>query len=346
LRIDTRQTWTALLAATMATAACSQPGALREEPARPEPPTQAVQTAAVVKAVGGDITLIPAVVAARLRASLAARIPASVVELPRQVGESVQADDVVVRLDDAALRAALQAAETSLAVAAADLSRIESLHGKGAATSRELDRARAQTAGARAAAEAARDSLSYAVLRAPFAGRIASRPTRVGDVVNPGMTLIEIEGAGGLELRASVAASVARSLRPGIELVARVDGLAESLPARVRTIAPAADPSTHRLELKADLPRRAGLRAGLFARLAVPGAEASERILAPASAVFERGGLSGVFVVSQGRAFLRWVAVGEVAGSNVEIRAGLEVGERVVVDPTGLVDDQRVEERG
>ena len=341
----TRPGWTWLAFAGLLSTACAEAPERRSE--RPtQLPTMRVQTVAAARAVEGAATQVPAVVASRLQAALAARIPASVVELPRRVGETVAAGEVMVRLDDAALRSAAHAAETAREAAQTDLARIERLHEKGAATSRELDQARSQAALAEAGVEAARDSLSYAVLRAPFAGRVAARPANVGDVVSPGTTLIEIEGTGGLELRASLDATLARSVSVGTRLEARVDGLDEVLHATVRTIAPAADPSTHRLELKADLPRRAGIRAGLFARLSVPGAEGPERILVPASAVFERGGLTGVFVVSDGRALLRWVAVGDRSRSDIEIRAGIEVAERVVVDPTGLVDDQPVEEIG
>ena len=363
----TRPGWTWLAFAGLLSTACAEAPERRSEGAA-ELPTMRVQTVAAARAVEGAAAQVPAVVASRLQAALAARIPASVVELPRRVGETVAAGEVMVRLDDAALRSAAHAAETareaaqtdlarierlhekgaatSREAAQTDLARIERLHEKGAATSRELDQARSQAALAEAGVEAARDSLSYAVLKAPFAGRVAARPANVGDVVSPGTTLIEIEGTGGLELRASIDATLARSVSAGTRLESRVDGLDEVLHATVRTIAPAADPSTHRLELKADLPRRAGIRAGLFARLSVPGAEGPERILVPASAVFERGGLTGVFVVSDGRALLRWVAVGDRSRSDIEIRAGIEVAERVVVDPTGLVDDQPVEEIG
>ena len=68
---------------------------------------------------------------------------------------------------------------------------------------------------------AAKDALSYAALRAPFAGRVAARPVNVGDVVNPGMTLVEIEGEGGLEIRATVEQGSPRACGPGAKVRAR-----------------------------------------------------------------------------------------------------------------------------
>jgi multidrug efflux pump subunit AcrA (membrane-fusion protein) len=123
-----------------------------------------------------------------------------------------------------------------------------------------------------------------------------------------------------------------------------VDGQAGPLAAKVTAVAPSGDPTTHRFEVKADLPSAPGLRAGLFARLVVPAVAAEPRITVPPSAVFERGGLTGVFVVSDGRAHLRWVAPGARDGDSLEIRAGVEAGERVALDPAGLVDGAAVSE--
>ncbi|HEY5906504.1 MAG TPA: efflux RND transporter periplasmic adaptor subunit, partial [Vicinamibacteria bacterium] len=242
--------------------------------------------------------------------------------------------------------AAQAAAEAALKSAEADLLRAERLQQKGAATPREHEEAAARAEGARAQREAARDALSYAVLRAPFAGRIASRPASVGDVVSPGRVLVEIEGGGGLELRATVDAERAALLRPGMTVKALVDGQPDPLVATVRTVSPAGDPTTHRFEVRADLPKAAGLRSGLFARLALPPVPGSRQLNVPAAATFARGGLTGVFVVEDGRARLRFVALGSREGAGIEVRAGVAEGERVVLDPEGLTDGALVIEGG
>jgi RND family efflux transporter MFP subunit len=319
-----------------------------EKPKAGEPvagPAREVKTAEVVRAGGAGEVAVPGAVQARERAALSARLPASVTELPYQEGQWVQAGAVVVRLDDAALRAAVAAAEAGLKAAESDLERTRALLEKGAATPRELEQMTAAASGAQAQLTGAKDKLSYAALRAPFAGRVASRRVNLGDVVNPGMPLIEIEGEGGLELRATVESEIAASLRPGSKLRALVDGQASPLTATVSAVAPAGDPTTHRFEVKADLPGASGLRAGLFVRLLIPGVTADPRITVPAVAILERGGLTGLFVVRDGRAYLRWVAAGARDGDTVEIRAGVEPGERVVLEPAGLVDGAPVKEQ-
>ncbi len=317
-------------------------------PVAPAPPAAGeardVTTAEVVRLGGEEETSVPANVQSRARAALAARIPASVTQLPYQLGQEVPAGAVVVRLDDAALRGGLAAAEAALAAAESDFARTQRLVERQAATARELEEATSRLAGAKAQVSAARDQISYAVLRAPFAGRVSARRVSLGDVVAPGMPLIEIDGRGGLEAVATVEGGVAATLRPGARVRALVDGQRAPVDATVTAIAPAGDAATHRFEVKASLPDAEGLRAGLFARLLVPGAAREPQLRVPGSAVFERGGLTGVFAVHDGRARLRWIAAGDRRGEDVEVRAGLEAGERVVLDPAGLVDGAPVRE--
>jgi hypothetical protein len=64
----------------------------------------------------------------------------------------------------------------------------------------------------------------------------------------------------------------------------------------------------------------------------------------PESAVFRRGGLTGVFVVAEGHAHLRWIAPGPAASGTVEVRAGASQGEKAVLDPAGLADGAPVVE--
>lgn len=334
----------AVLLLVVSAGACGPRGA-EPQAAASAPAPRAVRTAAV-EAVGGSGALAPATVVARSRAVLSARAIAAVTALPFREGDRFAAGAVLVRLDDRSLRAAHAAAAADAAAAESDRLRTESLLAKGAATPREDEQARTRAEGARAAVLAAREALAYAELRAPFAGTVASRPVHVGDVVSPGTPLLEIEGADGLELRATLDGAEAAGLRPGMPLDATVDGNASPITATVRSVSGAGDPDTHRFEVRATLPTVPGLRSGLFARLALPSTSPrpDTRLVVPAASVFVRGGLTGVYVVSDGRARLRWVGAGPPVAGGTEVRAGLAAGERVVVDPAGLEDGAAVVE--
>jgi multidrug efflux pump subunit AcrA (membrane-fusion protein) len=122
--------------------------------------------------------------------------------------------------------------------------------------------------------------------------------------------------------------------------------VASPVNATIRAVAPGGDPTTHRVEIKADLGEAPGVRSGSFARLSLPTGPGERRLMIPAGAAFERGGLTGVFVVDEGVARLRWIAAGARAGEQMEVRAGLEAGEQVVLEPSGLQDGTPIEEQG
>jgi RND family efflux transporter MFP subunit len=302
-----------------------------------EAPPSPVRTIEVVAAPSAAVD-VPGIVQARERATIVSRVAAAVVALPYREGDRVARGAVVARLDDGAMRAAVAAAETASRSAELDRRRLEALLARDAATPREVEEASARAAAAQAFLSASRENLAYAVLRAPFAGVVSARPAHVGDVALPGMPLVELEGDGGLEVKASVEARLAGSLRPGQEISARVDGVAQPITATVRAISPAAEESTHRVDVRADVPAAPGLRSGLFARLALPATQLDGRLLVPASSIVRRGGLAGVYVVAGGRPRLRWVRLGASEGDRVEVRAGLDAGERVAADPAGLQD--------
>lgn len=315
----------------------------RAAASEPGPPIQVTVVDVRSTSESGGLE-IPASIESSRRAVLSSRLAASIVGLNAREGDVVKDGAVLVRLEDAALKAALAAAEASDQAAARDLKRAEALLAKGAGTRNELENASTAAERTRSAVVAAREALSHASIRAPFTGRIVRKLASVGDTVNPGQPLLEIEGEGGLEVVASIEGAVHDRLRTGQRIEVRLDGVATSFTATIHDLASSADPSTHRFTLRADIPSAAGVRAGLFARVLVASPGGEPRVLVPAGAILRRGGLTGVYVIRDGHAWLRWIAPGDAFGDSIEVRAGLDPKERVALDPSRLHDGAAVTE--
>ena len=90
--------------------------------------------------------------------------------------------------------------------------------------------------------------------------------------------------------------------------------------------------------MKVDLPETAGLRAGQFGRLAVPVGEATF-LFVPPTALVRRGQLEILFVAADGKAQMRLVRTGKETAQGIEILAGLEAGEVVVIEGAGTLRD-------
>ncbi len=285
---------------------------------------------------------VAAGLAAARHAVLSTRLSASVRSVHVEEGARVAAGQLLVSLSDDDIRAQLAAAETALLGAEANERRFAALAAQRAATASELEMAQSQRSQAAAAVAAARSSLGYAAIRAPFAGIVQARRVDAGDLVGPGQPLVELEGAE-LELQASLSEEEAASLAIGEEL--RFRAADREGRARITALSPGGDPLSHRRSLRALVLGGAGaMRSGSFARLELPAGKATPAdAWVPRSALVQRGDLTGVFVAEGGRANLRWVALGEPIGDRVPVRAGLSPSEPVIDAPGALRDGQPIE---
>jgi RND family efflux transporter MFP subunit len=288
--------------------------------------------------------LVAGTLVAAERATIATRLAARVSRLHVREGDRVKRGALLVSLAAEELRSQVAAARAARDAAVAHERRIRSLLAQEAVAAAELEPALAQRAQADAALAAAEATLGYAELRAPFTGVVQARRVEEGDFVSPGTPLVELEGRGGLEVQATLSEEEAGAVKLGRRLEVETGG-ARAM-GEVIALAPGGDPGSHRVALRARLVAGGeGLRSGTFARIRLPAAPASGALSIPRTALVERGDLTGAFVVADGRAHLRWLAVGEPAGDRVAIRAGLHAGEQVVDAPGALVDGAPVEVR-
>jgi RND family efflux transporter MFP subunit len=332
---------TVLLAALLTAAACA-----KNETARgPEAAARKLETATVTSQTAASRIEIDGVVVGRLEAVLSSRLAAPVAEVRAVPGETVRAGTVLVRLEaretDAALegaRAALESAKASLDLAKKNRLRFERLAERGAAAAIELDRARqdeasaaAAVASAEALARRAETDRSQAALAAPFDAVVVEKMVSPGDLAAPGRPLVRLASASGRRVEAAPGEGEAALLKPGDALEMAIGG--RTITGRVAEIVGAVDPSTRRRTVRVDLPAGEEPPIGSFARLFLAG-PATPRLLVPERAVVARGGLEIAWAVGpDGRVALRYVRTGGRAGGSVEVRSGLEAGERVVLDP-------------
>ena len=333
-----------LLAAGLwaSSAACGRRESPEPAPA-PTPRPIPVRTARVGGGTGSWVE-VPGTVEAAHAADISSRVSAIVESVRVEEGTAVKAGDLLVTLDGRDLRARLSAAEAELAAARAQRDRIRALFAREAATRQEMETTDAALSAALAQRDAAAAQIEYVEIRAPFPGWIVGKWTRAGDLASPGRPLLSIQGTGLLRVAASVTRVQAERLAPGAPIDARLDGGTVET-ARVSALAPAGDASSLRFLVKADLPKASGARVGSFARLRLPRGDEKPAPLVPKASVIEKGALTALFVVEDGRARLRYISPGETAGDMLWVRAGLSEGEEIILDPAALTDGLPVERR-
>ena len=271
-----------------------------------------------------------------------------------------------------AARADQDAAEAAAVLARTTYERISTLRAKNSATPQELDQAVAARAGAdarlrgatarvaeaaaavdaaRATSRAADVTASFALITAPFDGIVTNKLAEPGNMASPGAPLLTIDETGGFRLDVQVDESRVPLIGLGAPVSVELDAASAiaapqqhpaSFAGRIVEIARAVDPSARAFLVKIDLPPSAPVRSGMFGRARFAG-PIRQALTVPARSVVRRGQLTLVFVVDAGgRARMRAVSLGASSGDVVEVLAGLDQGERVIVGPPPSITDGAV----
>lgn len=286
-----------------------------------------------------------------------------------------------------AAHAGVVRARAALAQAERDARRMERLHGAGTAAEEQLERARLEQttrqqelATARSAHSAAQHELEEArasllaaeggdgaerktceagtsciEIRSPVPGRVLRVLEESERVVTPGTPLLEIGDPTSLEIVVDVLSPDAVRIRPGARMHLARWGGGRPLAAHVRRVEPSGftkistlGVEEQRVNVIGDLDEvPEGLGDGFRVEAQIVVHESADVIRVPTSALFRHAEGVAVFVVEDGRARRRSIALGERGSSLAEVRSGLIPGDRVIVHPSDQVDDGvRVRDEG
>ncbi len=209
----------------------------------------------------------------------------------------------------------------------------------------EISFAAAQVARAQAFLSAARVRLVDATVTAPFAGTVVQRDVEPGESVSPAVHSFIIAELDEVLVELAVPERYRAGLTRGQSATIRVDALpGRTFAGRVDEIGPAAALASRTFLVKVRVANPDGtLRPGTFARGAIVTGMRASVLQIPEAAILLTSGKPIVFVVKDGKALRREVTLGERTNGFVEITAGIEAGEQVVVQgQEGLTDTQPV----
>ncbi len=318
-----------------------------------------VRTEPVRRARLSDLERVTGTVRAFHRASLTAETTGRVEDRLVEAGAAVEKDDPILELESSRqeleLRravASVEAAETVLAHAERELARGERLIRQSVLSEQRrdelqhaVDRARDDLALARVARDAAQRDLEDTRIRAPFAGRVDSIAVDVGDYVVPGTSVATLVDLSRVRIFAGVTADEANRLVPGLSAQVHFAALGgQSFEATLVSVGRVANASDGTYSIELWLEDAKGLmRDGLVARIDLPDPNQEDVLMAPRAALLRRDGRSEAFVVQteKGRSVARSreVRTGRNDGQWIEILAGLEDGDEVVVDGQFALED-------
>lgn len=332
----------------------------------PEPPPPPVQVA-VMTLVPARVELtedLPGRVAALRVAEIRPQVSGIVRQRLFEQGAEIRAGDPLFQINPAPFKAdaemaaaALQRAEAALARAQVQTRRLEPLV-QAEAISRQTyddaasqrDQAAADVAQARATLARRQLDLKFATVDAPISGRIDQTLVTEGALVSPtdsspmariqqvDQVYVDVrQPATSLDAIRQALASQQADRNPALPVtVLRSDGTPYDTGGRILFSGISVDAGTGDVLLRilVDNARR-DLLPGMFVRARVPRASYADSLMVPQQAITRVGGKPLVWVIGEGDIVgARPVELGELIERRYRIRAGLEAGQRIVVEGT------------
>jgi len=188
----------------------------------------------------------------------------------------------------------------------------------------------------------ARENLDDLNIRAPIAGKLSGFAIEVGQSIEPGGRLGQIDDPDGYKLSANIDEYYLGRVDLRQVAVAEHDG--SDLDLHVAKIYPQIENGQFRVDMDFD-EQPAGLRRGQTLQLRLTLGDNSDAVLIPNGSFYQETGGNWVFVVSADgtEAVRRSVRLGRRNTDYIEVLDGLEPGERVVTSPyTNYVDMDRL----
>jgi RND family efflux transporter MFP subunit len=283
----------------------------------------------------------------RIETDMGFRVSGKVAKRLVEVGQTVEVAQSLATLDEVDLQlqaeqaqAELSAAKGVLAQAAAAETRAKELRTKGWTTDAQLDQAKASADEARArlnraqrSVELTRNSLSYATLTSDTRGVVTATLVDAGQVVASGQPAIRVARLGEKEAVVAIPETLIGRAKTGAARVSLWSEPGKTYTAKLREIAPTADPATRTYLAKFSLPDADDkVSLGMTATLTLADAATSRVARVPLSALFSQGGPSSLYVVDdKGEVALKPVTVKSYESNDVIITGGVDEGAKVVV---------------
>ncbi|MBC5837789.1 efflux RND transporter periplasmic adaptor subunit [Flavobacterium muglaense] len=289
-------------------------------------------------------------------ANISTRMMGYVTKVHVTVGQRVNAGQTLVSINNSDLLAKKAQVDASILQATAgynnakkDYDRFSNLFKQQSASQKELDDMTARYEMAKAGLEGAKQmrnevlaQFNYSNITAPFSGVVTNTFVKEGDMANPGMPLVSVEGASKLQVTAMVSENDINAIKKGMPVKVLVKSSNKNLTGKVSELSTSATNTGGQYLVKIDLDKTdSSILSGMFVNVQFPvenqaNTTANDMLLIPLTALVKQGQLTGVYTIgTENVAILRWLRIGKTFGTQVEVLSGLSANEQYIVSAEG-----------
>jgi len=307
-----------------------------------KPPVNAITLTLSPTTITDRINL-PGYIEPWTRLKLMARLNGTITEVLANEGDRVKKGDILALIEDDDFRIAVDRAEAAYNLAKADYQRDKSIYDKGVIPTATLDANRTNLQKARADYENAKLQLSRTKVTAPMNGIIRRMDAKVGLQLSVGDPIAEILDTdhmkGVIGIPESDVTAVRRLDTVGLTIQALGD---KTITGRKYFLSPSPETTARLYNLELEIDNSDGqVLDGMFIRADVIKKQVNEALVVPFYSVISRNDEQYVFIDQQGVAKKRKVGLGIMEKWMVQVIAGLEAGDRVLVEGHRDVEDNQ-----
>jgi membrane fusion protein, multidrug efflux system len=284
------------------------------------------------------------------RADLRAEISTTVLQVLKENGDLVKRGDVLLRLNEAVIRDALNAAEgavragqLALEQSERQIQRLKSLSAQGMTSAQSLEDAenrrnaiQSDLLASRSRLTQAQQQIQHTTIRAPFDGIVSDRRTSAGDTVNIGKELMKVIDPASMRFEGRVSADKLDQVQVGQAVSFRISGYGQrGFAGKVTKIDPAANPVTRQVEVLVNFTDGKQPKvSGLYAEGRI-NTESRNSLSLPETVIFRDKEKALVWKLDKNTLRKVEIKLGERDSQRgeFEVREGLQAGDQLIRNP-------------
>ena len=270
-------------------------------------------------------------------AEVVAKVSGIVLEILVEEGDVVRKGQVLARLENDRQRSELAQAEANLLQLQNALKRADELNQKQLISPEDYDRAKFAAQAQQAAFDLAKLNMDWTIIRSPIDGVVSERMVKTGNLVGVHESLYRVTALSPLLAVMHVPERALATLALGQETQVMVDAWeGQSFAGQITRISPIVDADTGTFKVTAELSNEdSRLKPGMFGRVAVVYDSYNDVTVVPKEAILSEDGVDAVFVIEDQIVRRQELVTGYVNGAVVQVIAGVEPGQQVVVAGQG-----------
>ena len=298
----------------------------------------------------GTLSAVGSITAAK-GVTLSNDAPGVVTRISFESGAVVHQGQVLVELDSSVERAQLASAQARRDLAQLTVTRSRALVASNSISVSQLDGDEAQLKTATTDQSALQAQIDRKVVRAPFTGRLGIRNVNIGQYLNPGTALTQLEAIDSVYVDFTLPQQRLPDIKVGLPVRVTLESDKDlTMDGIIAAVEPQVDSTTRTIKARASVPNKAEkLRPGMFAQVTIVLPARAPSVVIPATALVHATFGDSVFVIEDKKddagapvagadgkpskvARQQFVRLGDARGDFVSVQDGVTAGQDLVVN--------------